>query len=486
MKLQQGASLIEIALIDVEVEGRDRQDGRKDGQLDVSDIQSSIAARGLLHPIIVSLKPDGRWKLETGERRLTAVRNLGQAKILARKASDLSPTEAKIIELEENIKRKNLEWQEQVKAVAHLHALYLLQDPEWTQGETAAECNLTSGTVSLYLSVNAEMDNPRVANAGTVREADNMLKRRNQREAGAALEELLATPDAPHSILREDLTPPELAQVEALRELGQPLPKQLLQVVKPKPAPAVAVQPTESILNLSFLDWAPTYSGPKFNLLHCDFPYGVELFSGPQGRGAELGEEGRIGYKDSADVYETLIRSLCSNLDRVMSVSAHMMFWLSADLHIIANTVRMFNELAPSLKFVKFPLIWVKSDNAGIASDPKHGPRHVYEACLLASRGGRNIARVKGDAYSAPTDKKLHPSTKPEPMLRHFMEMLVDDTTIMLDPTCGSGASLRAAESLGAKVTLGLEIDPQFVGPARQALKAARVKRLAERTEMVL
>ncbi len=266
--------------------------------------------------------------------------------------------------------------------------------------------------------------------------------------------------------------------MEALKELGQPIPKHMLTVVRPKLAVAPPVAQPESILHESFLSWAPTYSGPKFNFLHCDFPYGVELFSGPQGRGAELGQEGaQTGYKDSKDVYENLIRCLCTNLDRVMSVSAHMMFWLSADWQIISHTVRLFNELAPDLKFHKFPLIWLKSDNAGIASDPRHGPRHVYEACLLASRGSRNIARVKGDSYSAPTDKKLHPSTKPEPMLRHFMEMLVDETTSMLDPTCGSGASLRAAESLGARTVLGLEIDKQFVEPARLALKQERGKR---------
>ena len=63
------------------------------------------------------------------------------------------------------------------------------------------------------------------------------------------------------------------------------------------------------------------------------------------------------------------------------------------------------------------------------------------------------------------------------------MEMLVDDTTLMLDPTCGSASSLRAAESLGAKQVLGLEIDQQYIEPARLALKHARQKRLAEKSE---
>jgi len=47
-------------------------------------------------------------------------------------------------------------------------------------------------------------------------------------------------------------------------------------------------------------------------------------------------------------------------------------------------------------------------------------------------------------------------------MLRHFMEMFVDENTTLLDPTCGSASALRAAESLGARHVLGLEKDEEY------------------------
>jgi hypothetical protein len=31
----------------------------------------------------------------------------------------------------------------------------------------------------------------------------------------------------------------------------------------------------ESIITADFLQWAPAYDGPRFNLIHCDFPYGI-------------------------------------------------------------------------------------------------------------------------------------------------------------------------------------------------------------------
>lgn len=487
MKLQQGATNIELGLIDIDFSDRQRQDGRGEDKriIKTDDLEASISRRGLLQPIIVEPRTDapGRFWLKIGERRLTACQRLGHQKILARKTTDLSPTEAKIIELEENLKRVDLVWQDTIRSVAEIHRLYQGLDSAWTMTDTAQEIGLTQGAISMYMRVEQELAQDRIAKASTVREAYNMLARRDNREAGAALQELLDTPDAilETPVAAEVLSEEENRVFEAKRALNEPIPVEITEKLKARLVPAVPVAvpalQTESILNLSFLDWAPSYSGTKFNLVHCDFPYGIEFNSGPQGRGSEFGP----GYKDTADIYWRLVEGLCANLDRVMSVSAHLMFWMSADSDIVTATKAKFAESAPSLKFHKFPLIWQKSDNAGIASDPRHGPRHVYELCLLASRGSRQIVRVKGDSYSAPTDQRLHPSTKPEPMLRHFMEMLVDDYTTLLDPTCGSAASLRAAESLGAKQVLGLEIDQQFVGPAQLALKQARLKRAAEK-----
>jgi DNA modification methylase len=71
----------------------------------------------------------------------------------------------------------------------------------------------------------------------------------------------------------------------------------------------------------------------------------------------------------------------------------------------------------------------------------------------------------------------IHVSIKPEPVLKHFFRMLVDEHTRLLDPTCGSGTALRAAEGLGAKNSLGIEADAEFADRAREALIRARTLR---------
>jgi tRNA G10 N-methylase Trm11 len=47
--------------------------------------------------------------------------------------------------------------------------------------------------------------------------------------------------------------------------------------------------------------------------------------------------------------------------------------------------------------------------------------------------------------------------------------MVVDENTRLLDPTCGSGSALRAADRMGAASVLGLEVNPEFASNARRA-----------------
>ena len=435
-----------------------QRDSRQRREIEVSDLIASIKLRGVIQPIIVESEGPPH-RLVAGERRLEASRQIGLLDIPARFASDLDPTERQIIELEENIKRKDLSWQDLVDAVSRIHLLYLDLDPEWTQGETAQSIGLSIGTVSMYLKVNGDMLAPRIASAGTVREAYNTLTRRDQRQMGNDLQELIG-----HV---EDILPSPGPSGQDSGE-GEGNAGHLGEDGR-----VIAAEAPKAILCQSFLDWAPGYAGAKFNLIHCDFPYGVDLFSAKDTRQIKKDET----YADGESDYFTLLQCLCEHLDKFMSLSGHLMFWYSAKHHV--KTIEIFNSLAPSLEVQTHPLIWVKSDNAGLVVDVRRQPRHIYETCLLASRGDRHLVQPKADAYSSPTDKALHPSTKPEPMLRHFMSMLVDENSTLFDPSCGSGSALRAAESLGATRVLGLEVNQQYADLANTALVNARKLRNA-------
>lgn len=449
--LDAPSALIPVALIDI------RRDERQRREITTDDLEPSIREKGLLNPIVIRDLGTGRYELIAGERRLTAFQRLGLASIPCRFAEGLTPVELKLIELEENIKRKDLPWPDMLAAVEEIHSLHLSLDADWSQEQTAEIIGLSQESVSRYLVIAQEAKaEPELLERKTLSEAKGVLTRRKQRQMGQELENLFH--DMKTALGKED--------GEALQSAAD----------KAQEAAAVAAAArSEEILNESFLDWAPTYAGEKFNLIHCDFPYGVELFA------KEFGQRGGAKpYADSKDVYFALLDCLLTHLDRLMTLNAHLVFWFSGKYD--RETRDAFAQRAPSLDFMTHPFVWGKSDNRGIIGDARRDLRHTYEHALVARRGGRHLVKSVSDFYSAPSDQSLHPSTKPEPMLAHLFSALVDEHTSLLDPTCGSGSALRAADSIGASRVLGLEIDREFCNTARVALRNARKLRTASAT----
>jgi len=172
-------------------------------------------------------------------------------------------------------------------------------------------------------------------------------------------------------------------------------------------------------------------------------------------------------YDDSPELFENLLRCFVKHQEKFCADSAHLIFWLSMkNFDWVKKMLRL-----TSWEVNDFPLIWHKSDNAGIAPDVQRGPRRTYEAALFAYKSDRKIVKVKAASYAGPTTKEYHLSEKPEAMLRHFFEMVVDEYTDILDPTCGSGTALKVAKALGAKSGLGLDVIEAHVQHTNGILK---------------
>jgi ParB family chromosome partitioning protein len=103
---------------------------------DLDSLKASLTGRGLINPI--GVKTDGT--LVTGERRLTAARELGWESIDARVYRDISDLELLDIEVEENVCRKALTPGEAEKRYTMRKAL--LTEVEGGQGKRT---DLTSG-----------------------------------------------------------------------------------------------------------------------------------------------------------------------------------------------------------------------------------------------------------------------------------------------------------------------------------------------------
>ena len=401
---------------------RDIRQRRNIDEKDLDVLMDSIHRLGLINPITVTRD----LELVAGERRYMACKKLGHDTIPVQYTDEVESLTLKLIELEENIKRLDISWADQNRAIIEYHNTRASQDKTWTQAKTAEAIGLSAQHLSSHFMVASEAKvNPKIYEIPRLSTAIGIAERSNSRRDEKSL--------------------------QALRES--------INVTVEKNPP--------SIINADFMEWVKTYEGPRFNFIHCDFPYGINADNIKQG--GSVATHG--SYDDDEVSYWKLLESFATNLDKICAESAHIMFWFS--MHHYADTIVFFQSNTP-FSIDPFPLVWLKSDNIGLLPDPHRGPRRIYETCLFGSRGDRKIISSVSNAYAAPTDRTSHMSTKAEPVLRHFFRMFVDQNSLVLDPTCGSGVSLRAAESLGAAHILGVEINKDFTERANLNVEAAR------------
>jgi len=401
-----------IAITDVTISDRIRKKKRED----FDRLKKSISRHGLLHPIVL----DRDNILVAGEGRITACQELGWTHIPFQYMDDLDDITREKIELEENNAREDLTWEEQHNVYMRLAALLKQEQPNITLVKLSEELNVDPSVIGKHFVYEEKKDNPAVKEVA--------------RTNGFA-----AAHRAAVRIIEREQSDTLMRHAAPCRDTHQ-----------------------SPILTANFHHWVPNYTGPLFNLIHCDFPYGIDADQ-HQGQNSQL----RADYTDTPDAYWALLDTLTLTLDRFCAESAHLFFWFSPQHY--ARTWAALERL-DGFKFDPYPLIWQRGENEGIAPDPARRSRWVYEMAFFGWRNDRKIIRTKANSIVAPTTRDIHSHEKSVVALQHFFEMCVDGNTRLFDPTCGSGSALRAARALGARDVFGLESNSEYADAARRAL----------------
>lgn len=432
----------------------------------IEELGESIRRNGLIQPIVLTRD----FKLVAGERRFRAFFYLAEqypnedwTEIPFQYFDELEVGDRKIVELEENIRRVDLPWKDATMAVYDYVELRRKRDPNVTLEACGEALGVGVEYVSQRIAVAKALleENLHVMNATTFTAARNVLWRQLGRQLDVETEAYLEVSEGGIGTVLEEEEETSIKPDSPKERPAHPFERPV-----PKYRPA-----SEDIVQGDALEFFRTYSGTKFNFLHCDFPFGVNMQESDQ-----AGHDWHQTYEDTPDTYFALLQGLLENKDRVIARSAHLMFWFSMKYY--RETVQLFEE--HGFKVDKFPLIWYKSDKKGILPDYTRGPRRIYETALLISRGDRKIVSAVPNCFDAPTPgKSRHFSQKPLLVVHHFLRMFVDESTLMLDPTCGSGTALVAGTMFRARVVRGLDIDQENVDDVRRRINEQRLQ-LAE------
>ena len=163
-----------VHFTNIEIKPRQRKIMTK---LQIDELAASIKRYGLLNPPHLALGSEpGKFQLIAGFTRIQAMMSLGWEEIPYTLSDEVDEITLKEMELEENIRRVDLEWYEKAEAIADIHDMRTARDPEWSMRKTAALVGEAIGTISQSVQLNAEVQlNPEMKEEKTLRGALNKL-----------------------------------------------------------------------------------------------------------------------------------------------------------------------------------------------------------------------------------------------------------------------------------------------------------------------
>lgn len=407
---------MEVLIKDLIIEDREREDHGK-----IEKLTDSISRLGLLHPIVVK-ESGGEYELIAGERRVEACKELGWDQIPATLIEDVDSIVHREIELEENLKRKDFTWQEEIDAKRKLHELKQekygkakrgADEGKWTLEKTAKTLDESAGTTSQDITLSRAIETfPELAEENTKTGA--MKKYRK--------------------LMRKAL---EKKRKQDLKEQGN--------------APM--------IFNEDFFKWSDGKEDVA-DLIIADPPWGIDIDE-TRALGTEARDTRYNGEKDSfEDSYHyslNLVERLIPQCHKLLKDETHMVMFIGTELLDDARQVaeEYFTWVDPML------MIW---DKKAQGKPRMYGPAPCHEIMLHCMKGKRRPVKVHETIFRAKrvsSTEKDHPTQKPIALMKQIIETFTEIGETVLDPMFGLGASLLAALQNDRKA-LGCEKDEEY------------------------
>lgn len=428
-----------IADIDA-IEVRSRQRSRHEPQ-HLKELRDSIEARGNLSPPVCWFDPAvARWVLCAGAGRLEAIKMLAaEGKTYSVDNREVPPGKLVFLslldtldeasrfeaEFDENIRRRDLSWQDRIAALARLHELRCAVNPDHTMRATAQELvaagastNVSRAATGVHeaLTIAKHLDNPKVSGA---------------RNAGEAYSEILRTEE---------------------ERINAAIARRTLASLPDKPEVEVRHGDATTIL--------PSLDAARFDLILADPPYGIGADAG----GFRARTIVHHNYVDTAEAARNILATILNEGFRVTKTRANL--FLFTDIQHWS----MLQEASARMGWTPFrtPILWQKSTGEGLAPWGSAGFRRTYDIIFYATKGNKGLISSPVDILyvpRVPRRERIHAAEKPVELMRKLIECSTLPGEAVLDPCCGSGSTLVACRELRRRA-LGIELDQDFVTTA--------------------
>lgn len=413
-----------IAEIHADLKERQRED-----MGDVEGLARSLEEYGLLEPVGL----DNQNNLIYGFRRLTAAILLGWDTIKAEFIGTITAVRAQEIELEENVRRHQLGWQEESKAIAKIHTMKMENDPVWTADKTAETLGISRRKVFNSIELSKAVDNlPDVARADTQAGAMmrlTQIKQLDQRKSDANIR--------------------RMAEDSGMR---------------PKTEATILIGDALALLS--------AFPADSADMIASNPPYGVDIES------VFMGE--RTIYEDAEKDIVPMLYKVAKEAYRVLKPDRWFVWFYP--------TVRLEEGkdilLSAGFTLQQVPCVWYKPNKfLSSLSNPYQSFSSQYETFFWGRKGSPRFNKLRlGNVFVYDTpdrDDRVHPLQMPIDLWREILEIGSVEGESIVEPFAGSGSCGVACIESSRNYT-GLELSPEYAERAnawfsetRQGIKSA-------------
>lgn len=421
---EQSSSLRIVATAEIQLRERQR---KKINVKAVRGLAKSITEQGLLHPI-VCIEQEGVVYLVAGERRLRALELVGAAETMyecngqwikgthaaCTFISDRDEINLRQVELEENVKRIDITWQERIQALDALHTLRTALNPRHTLENTSKEIGAAEvhgrKEVARATILAPHLDNPLVASARDAKEALGIATRIMEAEFKKVQERHAKATKSKHILIVDD--------------------------------------------------FAHAKPPGTFDCVIADPPYGLNAAS--FGNAAKLSHI----YNDAPSSARVLNETIIWFAYGWTKKNAHLYLFCDIELFISLRDYARRTGWFPW----RTPLIWHKSGTQGHAPLGEHGFRRVHELILFCVKGEKPFGSIFNDVVAEPIEhSRIVAAQKPVALYKQLLLRSCSPGERVLDPCCGSGTIFPAAEE-NFMTAVGIEKDEETAKLAQQRL----------------
>jgi len=354
---------------------------------DLEELALSIAKFGQLQPIII----DSDGELIAGFRRYTAHRMNGATTILAIYRDDVDEELAKELELEENLRRKQMTWPEECRGLAELDRLRRAKNPNWTQVQTAqvAGAGTSQRDVSQAIQMAKLIDVfPELAKAKSLNQAQNWAK---------------AKASAIQRVVDVKAAPEEYAAIEEKLILGDSV-----EVIK-------------------------TIPDESFHAIITDPPFGVDYDERSDGA-----TNNATAYQDDEQKYRELL-TMAPDMYRVLKPNGWCIWFMGISWYQEVKDVFR----AAGFTVDEIPIIWDRSEGRTFTSRPDRWFARGYDIALHMIKGSPRMAKTGHNVISippVPTEEREQSVERPVELYLELINRLTIPGEKVADFFAGSGS----------------------------------------------